>query len=174
MILQRETLPVRLHVSGVHRVYVTLSEDNQPMLPGVSPECGLHLPPLPSCPPPLPPMKPWSLQFVSAAAPLHRRAGRGGMLDDMNPVNMLRGGVPVLSARTPTHCHTVPFSVWSPLFLTHTRRPPVVFLATLRQIQTIPLKAEPKPTTIVCWIFWGAFPSCQFVQVAVKKTSWPT
>lgn len=75
MISKCETLPVRLWVSWVHRLRVTLSEDSQPMLPGVSHNVGCtrllsdaasHLP-----------AQPWSLQFVSAIALLHHRAWEG-------------------------------------------------------------------------------------------------
>lgn len=75
MILKCETLPVRLFVSWVHTVYVTLSEDNQPMLPGVSQNVGCTL--LVSNPTSHLLSQPWSLQFVSAAALLHRRAWEG-------------------------------------------------------------------------------------------------
>lgn len=81
------------------------------------------------------------------------------MLDDMNHVNMRRGGVAAgVHAHTRTLSYCTLLSMTLPHILSHThshtelrtRRPPVVALATLRQIQTFPLKAEPKPTTIVC------------------------
>lgn len=131
-----------------------------------------------------PPASPLRLDHSSLSLPQHHCSAeleRGGMLDDMNHVNTLGGGGGSLSVRT--HTRTLSYCTLLSMKLSHThthralhtRGPPVVSLATLRQIQTFPLKAEPKPTTIVCcWILWGAFPSCQFVQVGIKKTSWPT
>lgn len=73
--LKCETLPVRLNMRRVHAVYVTESEDNQPLLPGVSQNVG--------CARPLRhpashlPAQPWSLQFVSAAAAIAPPSSRG-------------------------------------------------------------------------------------------------
>ncbi len=103
MILKCETLPVRLHVSWVHTVYVTVSEDNQPMLPGVSQNVGCTR--LLSHPASHLPAQPWSLQLVSAAALLHRRAREGwdaGWHESRQHAS--RGGGN-LSVRT--HPHTV-------------------------------------------------------------------
>lgn len=126
MILKCETLPVRLHVSWVHTVYVTVSEDNQPMLPGVSQNVGCTR--LLSNPASHLPAQPWSLQFVSAAALLHRRAREGwdaGWHESRQHASRGGGNLSAHS-RTPAHCHTVHFSLWSSLFLTsshtHTHR----------------------------------------------------
>lgn len=183
MILKREALPVRLHVRGVHTDYVTVSEDSQPMHPGVSQNVGCTRLFFPSS---LPPLRS-ALITLSLSLLQHyctNQLRRGWMLDDMNHVNMRQGGVAAgVRAHTRTLSYCTLLSMTLPHILSHTHshtelctcRPPVVALATLRQIQTFPLKAEPKPTTIVCcWILGGAFPSCQFVQVGIKKTSWPT
>lgn len=152
------------------------------------PECGLHPAVLPSS---HPPPRSAFLDHSSSCLLQHYRTTkleRGGMLYDMSHINRLRGGAAVLVC-TRTHilsyCTLLSMQLPLPHILTHRHthahtytkrcRPPVVALATLRQIQTFPLKAEPKPTTIVCcWILRGAFRSCQFVQVRIKKTSWPT
>lgn len=158
-----------------------VSEDNQPMLPGVSQNVGCT-----TSSPIQPPTFPLSLDHSSLSLLQHycsAELGRGGMLDDMSHVNMIQGRVAIwvcAHSCTLSYCTLLSMKLSLPYILTHTtlhthRRPPVVALATLRQIQTFPLKAEPNPTTIVCcWILRGVFPSCQFVQVGIKKMSWPT
>lgn len=121
-------------------------------VPWSVPECGLHLPPPSSS---LPPPRSALITPVSLCrstiASLSSRGG--GMLDDMNRVNMLHGGF--AHTRTLSYCSLLSMTLSLPHTHSHTQRckharPPVVALATLRQIQTFPLKAEPKPTTIVC------------------------
>ncbi len=183
MILKCESLPLRLHDSRAHAAYVTVLEDNQPELPGVSQNVGCTR--LLSHPATHLPTQPWSRRFVSAAVLSYRRAREGCWMTWVTST-CFEGGWQSKYA----HIHTLSYCTvltmrHPPLHITHTHththtalhtlRPPVVALATPRQIQTFPLKAEPKPTTIVCcWILWGAFRSCQFVQVGMKKTSWPT
>lgn len=78
-------------------------------------------------------------------------ASGGRRLGDMNHVNKLQGGVAALTLRHSSHTvilYTF-LPVMLPLLLLLTHRPPVVALATLPQIQTFPLKAEPKPTSVV-------------------------
>lgn len=75
MILKREALPVRLHVRGVHTDYVTMSEDSQPMHPGVSQNVGCTRLFFPSS---LPPLRSALITlFVSAAALLHQPIEEG-------------------------------------------------------------------------------------------------
>lgn len=149
------------------------------------PECGLHPAVLPSShPPPRSALITPVCVCCSTIAPPSSR-GVGCFMTWVTSTGF-EGGRQSWCAHAHTYCHTVHFSLCSSRFLTsshththktlHTlRRPPVVALATLRQIQTFPLKAEPKPTTIVCcWILRGAFRSCQFVQLRIKKTGWPT
>lgn len=103
MILKCETLPVRLHVRWVHTLYVTVSEDNQPMLPGVSQNVGCTR--LLSHPASYLPAKPWSLQFVSAAAQLHCGAWEGWDAQWHESRQHASRGGGSLSVRT--HPHTV-------------------------------------------------------------------
>lgn len=73
------------------------------------------------------PISPLSLDHSSLSLLQHyctAELDRGGMLDDMSHVNMLRGGGGSLSAHTPAHCHTVHFSVWSSCFLTSSHTHP--------------------------------------------------
>lgn len=75
MILKREALPVRLHVRGVHTDNVTVSEDSQPMHPGVSQNVGCTRLFFPSS---LPPLRSALITlFVSAAALLHQPIEEG-------------------------------------------------------------------------------------------------
>lgn len=115
MILKREALPVRLHVRGVHTDYVTVSEDSQPMHPGVSQNVGCTRLFFPSS---LPPLRS-ALITLSLSLLQHyctNQLRRGWMLDDMNHVNMRRGGV---AAGVRARCHTVPFSLWRFLTSSH-------------------------------------------------------
>lgn len=153
------------------------------------PECGLHPPVLPSSRPPsrsalIFSVRRLPLQYCARQperggdASWHesrQQASRGGgslgsMLSDCTLLSIVLSLPHILSRRhAHTHSHTYTHGARRSL------RPPVVALATLRQIQTFLLKAEPKPTTVVCcWILRGAFRSCQFVQVRIKKTVWPT
>lgn len=178
MISKWQTLPVRLHVSSVHTVHVTVSEDNQPMLPGVSQNVSYTR--LLSHPVTHLPAQPWSLPFVSATAELKR----GGRLDDMSHVNALRGegGGSRKCVHNPARCHTVHFSLWSSSFFTsslshthtalHTLWDPLWWLwqPFVKSKRFLLKQNQSPPPSVCCWILRGAFRSCQFVQVGIKKT----
>lgn len=184
MILKREALPVRLHVRGVHTDYVTVSEDSQPMHSGVSQNVGCTRLFFPSS---LPPLRS-ALITLSLSLLQHyctNQLRRGWMLDDMNHVNMRRGGGGSRSARTHSHAVILYPSLYDasshPLTYTltyravHTQTPCGGFGNPSSDPNVSSQSRTKAPTTIVCcWILRGAFPSCQFVQVGIKKTSWPT
>lgn len=68
-----------------------VSEDNLPMFPGVSQNVGFT-----ASAPIQPPTFPLSLDHSSLSLPQHyctAELGRGGMLSDMNHVNMIQGRV---------------------------------------------------------------------------------
>lgn len=120
MILKREALPVRLHVRGVHTDYVTMSEDSQPMHPGVSQNVGCTRLFFPSS---LPPLRS-ALITLSLSLLQHyctNQLRRGWMLDDMNHVNMRRGGVAAgVRAHTRTLSYCTLLSMTLPHILSHT------------------------------------------------------
>lgn len=160
----------RLSVTA-HVTWVTPSEDIQPLHPGVPQNAGCT----PSCSPIKPPTSLFSLDH-SIWCLLQPQAHVGGSHYDTSHVCKLPGGRQSWCAYA--QCHTVHFSLDVLCFLTHTHtqaacsQTPRGGSGNPPSDPNVTLKAEPKPTTVVCCgILWGAFRSCQFVQVGIKKTS---
>lgn len=117
MILKREALPVRLHVHGVHTDYVTVSEDSQPMHPGVSQNVGCTRLLFPSS---LPPLRSALITPVCLCCSTIAPTNWGGVGCWMTWITStcVEGGWQPECAHTLARCHTVPFSLWSSHFLT--------------------------------------------------------
>lgn len=145
------------------------SEDTQPLHPGVPQNAGCTLPVLPSS-------LPHPRSALIAPFCVCCSVGGGRIITRITSASF-RGG----AADSVCICalsYSALLLMYPAPFLTHTHtqaacsQTPHGDSGNSPSDPNVTLKAEPKPTTVVCCgILWGAFRSCQFVQVRIKKTS---